>query len=242
MSEPLQIGMRPSLVAGPWRFAAAGLAASGLVWIVIDRAYPFWSDHTGEVTGGPPNVALMALVPQIHYQNIVAICALIGGILGLGMALAEGAARRCLRFVLLGALSSVVLGSGAGAVAGCAAQKVEKLPLGDLIDLAQSMAAQAVLWTIVGLGAGLGVVLPTRRLRLMLIGPIAGAAGGFVSTLLYGPLVAIAFSMSDTDALVPEDSICRLVWLVVPALIIGLVLGGSGRAPRVMEPISGLRH
>ena len=236
MSQPQQIGERSGLVAGPWRLGGAGLAAAVALWLVIDKAYPFWSDHTGEVTGRPPDVALMSLVPIVHYQNVVALSALIGAGLGLVMALVEGVSRRSISFVISGSLSGAVLGGAIGAAAGCAAQRVESFRFDVLIDLARAMTVQASFLGIVGLGVGLGVTLPARKLRLLFVGATGGAVGGVLASLLYTPLAAIVFAMADTDGLVPSGILSRLVWLSMPALAIGLVLGGVGRAPRVVAP------
>ena len=79
---------------------------------------------------------------------------------------------------------------------------------------------------------GLGVGLATKTVSETAKYALAGLAGGTVAGVIYPVVVSLLMPEASTDALLPEGSATRLLWIAIFAATIGLVLPVAGRGKR----------
>lgn len=89
-------------------------------------------------------------------------------------------------------------------------------------------------------GAWIGLRMPAGRgLAAMGRGLFAGALGGLVFSALYVLLVAIGLPEANTESLLPEEAVTRLLWLVTLGGTIGLAIGMAvGRSRSAAQSVA----
>lgn len=222
------------LKSRPWHLAVAGALAATLLWFFVLPRYPFVVYlHQGSF-GPDPGEAEAAVRHQ--YINPSLLFASFACVISVAFAIAEGLARRSVKFALLGSGSGALVSSGFGALGGLLGQWVFDLPLYELIDLARSIVVQATCWCLVGFGAGLGFSLPTRRWRAIFLAATGAVAGALLAALIFGPASALVVQLANTETLVPLKSTQQLMWLGTAAVFMGCVAGGLARPRKAKAP------
>ena len=219
-----------ALKSRPWHLAIAGAVAAVLTWFLVMPHYSFLT-YVHQGTMFAPDPGEVETLARYRFTNPSLLFAAIAASSAVAFAIAEGLARRSMKFAALAAISGAVLSSGIGAAGGWLAEWVFELPLHRLVDLAKSVVVQATCWSLVGLGVGLGFSLPTWRRRVIGAASVGAVAGGLLASLLYGPASAIFAQMADTDALVPKHPIHRLTWLGTAVIFIGCATASLARMP-----------
>jgi hypothetical protein len=161
-------------------------------------------------------------------RNSSVTFALIGAALGLSFGSALGIGRRSLRAFAANSVGGLLCGAASGAIAGAIAAIVVPVLFPSLEAEHKTILAEASSWAITGIGVGLGVSLALHCRRALANGALGGFAGGLIGGVLYFPVVALLIPAVDTDLLIPDLFVAKLVWIALPA--IGMALG-MGRAP-----------
>jgi hypothetical protein len=165
-------------------------------------------------------------------KNAAATGLLMGVLAASAFAATQGLSRGRRRTMLTAPLS-ILVGGGAGVVAGW----VSQLWLNHLLATAEPLTAvvlfQTAFWAILGAGLGAGTGLfagsPGRFCVLLCQGLVAGAAFGLADATIAG----FAFPVDDAEQLVPVSLVNRGIWSVVGISWLGLLLGASSRRRRV---------
>jgi hypothetical protein len=180
------------LAAGPLLGVVAALIGGILTWVVWQTCFPVFTipeELVWKAPSPPPievSNAMGAARKEAEIYNVTTLLGVLGGVLGVSMAIAEAAKRRSLRTGLAGAPLGLLVGAGLGTLGGwlgCATYwKVYPAP--DISPLAKTMLVQGVM--LGTLGAAVGLVLGTLSRRgatlvKCLIGGIV--AGGLVAIL-----------------------------------------------------------
>lgn len=216
------------LKAGPWSLAAAGIVTASAVWFIAERHYPFFAYlHVGMARA--PDPGELETISRYNHLNPAVLLAIFAAAHAAMLAIVEGVARRSTKYVLVGVVSGVLIGGGLGAAAGWLAQSVFDLPMHQLIDMAKTVVVQATCWSLTGLGIGIGFTLPAWRRKAICSGAVGAVVGGLLAALIFGPAAALTFQLANTDTLVPQQSVQRLMWLLTAAVLMGFAAGGLGR-------------
>ncbi len=144
------------------------------------------------------------------------IALFIGLFLGLGEGVYYGSKGKTVRYMLIGAGLSIVIGFISGYIA--------QVLYSDLLDLEASMFVSSLVralgWSVMGIGVGaaIGLIKPDkRRVRLCIVGGFAGAAiGGFVFNYISD---AVSTGATDTGI------VSRGIGIVIMGLLVGLGIG-----------------
>lgn len=166
---------------------------------------------------------------KVQMQNTalgLGLCGFVlGGLLGIGVGRCIGRGAAWLPPSLAGALGGGLLGALGGA---CEVGILPSLRLQPALDDAQrAILIHAVGWGLLALGAGLGIgtVLPRQRLKTALRLALLAVIGGVIGTAIYTPAAAIAFPMLDSAAAIPAGTWNRLLWAMLPSVLIALFAG-----------------
>ncbi|GHU57317.1 hypothetical protein AGMMS49975_22650 [Clostridia bacterium] len=140
----------------------------------------------------------------------------LGLFLGIGEGVFYGSKEKAVRYALIGAGISIVIGFGSGYIA-------QAIYSGMLTDDASTMASAIVRgfgWSIMGLGVGVSVGLIKPELRRLLFCSLGGFAGGFLGGFIFNFAVNIVkFGENDTGI------VARAIGIVIMGLLIGLGIG-----------------
>lgn len=232
-----------------WLLIVAALVGGAIGWqIAAARGNPFPTpaEMQGLLTkrGGAPlseeeAARLDSLETSLAIKNSAATLAMIAVPLGAAFGLAGGFLGRSWLLALAGPLAGALLAGVAAGVAGWLGVLVYSL-LKTRVALDATyaaMAAYVVIWAVIAVPAALLTWLGLRRDGVSLgrlIG--AGLVGALAAALLYPVVAAIAFPMSNTELLVPEDSWNLLIWAELAAGLIAAALVPTLRTPREARP------
>lgn len=140
----------------------------------------------------------------------------LGLFLGVGEGVYYGSAKKAVRYGMIGAAISLVIGFGSGYVA--------QLMYSNFLAKASSDLSAALIrglgWGIMGIGVGLsaGLIKPEKKRLLFCV--IGGGIGGFIGGFLFNFITEI-FTLSENDTgIVP-----RAVGIILMGLLIGLLIG-----------------
>ena len=227
--------------SGPGKLAAAAGLAALVVWsVMLVVGYPFFPGPQTAPTGGAgppmPNEEERAAMIRCASLSLATLMAISGGLLGVGMALAEGARNRPAARVLLAVFASAVAGACAGIAAAWCGERMFLLPgllmLDRMTPGTSDVIIQGACWSLVGFGVAAGLTLSACRRPQSLLG---GALGGLFSALLYSiisAVVGILVPANEVAGLVPNSTANRLLWLITAAVCIGAGIGITGQGRR----------
>lgn len=139
------------------------------------------------------------------------IALFIGLFLGIGEGVFYGSAEKAVKYALIGAGVSLVI----GAVSGYLAQWMYAELLGE--DPAAFTAAfvRGLGWALIGLGIGAAVGLIKPEIKRILFCALGGVAGGFVGGFLFNYICEV----------IPNDVVARGVAIVIMGTLIGIGVG-----------------
>jgi hypothetical protein len=209
--------------------AVAAIAASLLV---EEFGHPF--ALSAEATAGigvvptPEQAARVTLAKRVRDgKNLYVTFALMGGEIGLAFGVVLGLLRRSTRAALLGLAGGAVFGAGLGAAGGFAVGSVSEFlkSAASLENEHRVIIAHLAGWAITGIGIGMGAALGMGERRAVVKGLLAGFAGGLIGGGIYVPIAAILMPTVDTDLVIPDSWSAKLVWIAVPAVLMGVGLG-----------------
>jgi hypothetical protein len=102
--------------------------------------------------------------------------------------------------------------------------------------LQKTIALQAVILAIIGVGLAVSLALPYRQLKI-LIGCVLGCVlGAVLAALVYPVAMSVLIPTAHTDAVVPTVSTTRLAWLAIASILIGLTVTGLGKRKKKPQP------
>ena len=225
----------------PWEGLLIGLVCGGIVWAVASALHPiFQVPEQFHIAGlGAPverHVAFRREQDRVDRWHAMLYLADLG--LLTGGALGFRAARRGEKrwsMALVG-----LLGAMGGAMGGVLAPLMyvyvrDKIGHADLLQI---VVAQLLVGVPLGLAVGLGLGLAGRSSPRVAKGLLAGAAAGGLFAILYPLAVAVLLPAANTEVLLPEEALTRLVWLAMLGSCVGLVVSTATgcRVQSLREP------
>jgi ubiquitin-protein ligase len=140
----------------------------------------------------------------------------LGLFLGIGEGVYYGSKEKAIKYALVGAGISIVIGFGSGFVA----QAIYSALLSDEASAFTSAVVRGFGWSIMGLGVGVSIGLIKPELRRLLFCSLGGLAGGFLGGFIFNYVVnVIKFGENDTG------TFARGIGIIVMGLLIGLGIG-----------------
>ena len=130
-----------------------------------------------------------------------------------------------------GLLAILIAGvfAGGGAVLGGMLAVSPALPEDPLI---RTIVVQCAMFGLAGLGVGAGVAfaatLPVFRLRLLATCCVGGLLGGTLAGLVFPFASSILLPSAQTEVLMPDPGVSRLLWLALVSCLSALTLTGMG--------------
>jgi hypothetical protein len=163
----------------------------------------------------------------------------LGALLGLGLGLAGGLARRSLPGAALGAGVGLVLGAAAGALPSFPMMKIhwynrhEEAVMGELA-IPFALMIHAGLWCALGAAAGLayGVGRYGRDVVGVLVATIGGLIGATLGVIAFEVIGSMAFPLARTVDPFSESSLTRLLARLCVAVFTALGVLAVTRIPR----------
>src|SRR5262245_31688744 len=180
------------------------------------------------VTATPEEVARVTAAKRMRDgRNACVTFALIGAVLGLSFDFALGIGRRSGRGLAVGLVVGVLCGATFGAMGGAIAAEAAPAWFVSLETEHRTILTEALSWAVTSIGVGLGCFFSLRRPRALAAGVVAAFAGGLIGGALYMPVAALLLPSVDTELIIPDSFLARLVWISLPAM--GMAFG-MGRA------------
>lgn len=191
------------------------------------------------VIPGPEDAARLAAGSLvIFYKHMAIWMGVTGALLGGLMGATVGSFRPSRRSILISAVGGLALGALGGAVAGPLAVWMDQLaqdnvPKGQLtVPEYFVILMHGATWLVIGLGVGLGVGLgsPANRAKSAVESGLMAGAAGLLAGIVFPIFVGILFPVTKADLPIPdiEDPTGRLIWLLLPSVLMGLALGRKG--------------
>lgn len=173
---------------------------------------------------------------EVRYSHAALWLAAAAGILGGIMGLTLGLFRRSVAKTFVGTACGVLCGAVAGAAGGYLSTSLEyvsrtRLTAPDAsVSEFMTMLWHSVAWLLVGLGCGLGTALgtPTLRVRILVGTVVVAAVAGLVAGTIYPVVAGVALPLTNASLPFPDEPQSLLLWLGLPAVLIGLTLGRRG--------------
>ena len=218
-----------------------------LTWAVMAAWFPvFHIPHEfDDMPSTPPPEMfarfVVARAATLGYNAMFALGLLGASVAGL-MAVGEGIARRSVPAMLGAGAVCALAGGEAGCLAGFAGHLVWRARVSGAESMPLETAILIHVVALVILGGGIGVCLGAvagRSLRAAATGLLAGILAGGAAGALY-PFVGAALTAylglhGSTDQLVPRDTVHRLLWLGLSAVLLGLTIPGLRLTSRAKE-------
>ena len=218
-----------------------------LTWAVMAAWFPvFHLPHEFDdmPSTPPPEIFarfLVARAATLGYNSMFALGLLGASVAGL-MAVGEGIARRSVAAMLGAGGACAAVGAAAGGLGAFAGHLIwnARMSGAESMPLETAILIHAV--ALVILGGGIGVVLGAMTagsVRAAATGLLAGMLAGTAAGALY-PFVGAALTAylglhGNTDQLVPRDTVHRLLWLGLCAVLLGLTIPGLKLTSRAKE-------
>lgn len=239
---PPNLEAQPPIRRGTFIMLAAGVAAGVLAWFLVEHFHHYFTLPPELADKNPPydpetEKQLFAAVVVRDYKNTALAYGLIGLVLCAFLGLGQGLLRRSSGAAVGGFLLGTVLGAATGAAAGTAVigirEQFNMVFSVDILSYSVNLGAyqktvvmHVAAWTIVSVGVGIVAGLwGPQKVRAVLRGFVAAAAGGLVVGLLF-PLVAAALLHFEKPELPrPEGSWTVLLWTVSVCAIMGWAVG-----------------
>lgn len=225
-------GARPSRAW--WLLVIAALAGGGIAWRLLEaRENPFSPSKEMQAL----TAKQMAMIPlsddenarlawfqaDLDRNNAAAAFAMIGLPVAALAGLAAGLAGRSWVAAVVGLLGGAVAGALLGGAGGWLAAAVyRQLRIGFALNAGYAAtASHAVIWTLLALAVALAVWPGARRDGAGLARVAAAAVvGALIAAALYPVVAGLAFTMSNSDLIVPAGRWNRLAWIELAAFAI----------------------
>lgn len=167
--------------------------------------YEFHSDEEALKSGFSKITRLSTGV----WSAIIALC--IGLFLGIGEGVFYGSSSQAVKYALIGAGVSLVL----GLISGYLAQWMYSSMLGDDPSKAAAALIRGAGWAVMGLGIGIGIGLIKPETKRILFCSIGGLCGAFIGGSLFNYVCDI----------IPNDLVARGIAIVIMGGLIGVGVG-----------------
>ena len=213
--EPIEDVATPFYLNPPFYYSLAAVLMAFSAWLMTE---PFFDDHE----------------QSIIFLSDYAMFGPVAGLIGFGIGLVYGLTNRNLRQ----ALYCAVVGGGVGLVATVASTIVADIAFGITGSMAVAFAGEVgeeflltgfpffvflcgrgVAWSLVSIGAGLGLGVALKSRKHMLNGVAGGMVGGLLGGLLFDPIDRFLFAASN------DAKWSRAVGTVAIGLLVGLFIG-----------------
>jgi hypothetical protein len=210
----------------PWEGLVLGVLAGALAFGLLQAMHPvFQVPEEFHIAGiGAPverHDAFRREQDRVDRQHAMLYLGDLGLLLGAALGTRVLAARRAwLTFLLAPLLGLVggVIGGWFGPLVYVAAR--DKVGHADLLQI---VGAQMLIGVPLGLLLGLGVGLSGGTVKSAIRGGAVGTLGGVLFAILYPLIVAVLLPTANTEVLLPEEGITRLVWLATLGGSVGLL-------------------
>ena len=221
------------------RVLSGALVATVIACLVIKFMYPIFTvpEEIAILPDPPPTAAVLKLEKAqfaVDAKNFSIVFGTIGTILGAAIVLfAFGT--RSIKAVANGAVSSALL-----AIAGAnlsnwmftnlrSTSNSDMLLMGITIDaMTQTIIGYALLWGLIGLGAGLGMG-SVRSVSKSISAGVAGFLGGTLAAMIYVLLVAQFTPNAAMSYVFPLDFVSQAIWLLLFMVMIAAAIAlGTG--------------
>ena len=201
----------------------------------------------GAIPGPEAQAKIIAGNAVLKYKHYALWFGVVGamwaGLFGL-IASRSGSSGNRLPSRVLAIVKAVVLGGVFGALGGLISnfsdiQIHENIPAGQLSAPEHWIfVLHGITWLVVGTGVGLGAATGSagNRCADIIRCSIVTASAGTLGGILYPLLAAFILPAVDVTIPIPDDTSARLLWMELPALLIGLALG------RQAYPVEGSQH
>ncbi|MEQ9411594.1 MAG: hypothetical protein RIK87_28025 [Fuerstiella sp.] len=209
-----------------------------VVWGALEVLLPVFElpEHLRELSGNAPEEQqkeLMAASVATANKNATFGLALLAGILGLSLTIAEVRARRQGRRAVWGGLLAFVIAAGFAVCGGILSGQLSTSASLPEDPLTRTIVLQAVTFGFVGLGVGMGVSLAVSlpKIQPALSGTCAvgGLLGGLLGGLIFPLASSILLPGARTELSLPDPGISRFLWLAVGALMVAVTITGMGK-------------
>jgi hypothetical protein len=190
----------------------------------------------GTIPGLEDRAKIGKAIVELNYKHAALWIGMAGAIGGVLFGLTLGILRGSRKSLVVGTVGGLVVGAVFSAIGGLAGTWLAEGVISE-VKLAKmhvpeqySMLLHGTTWLCVGLGIGLGTGLGTTKNRIgsvmgsMLMGGIGAAVGG----ALYPIVASVAMPFVDPSMAIPKDELNRFVWIALPYVMTGLVLGRKG--------------
>lgn len=235
-------------------FAVVGIVA-GLLGVLaihgIGEVFRLPKELAALGIGGPPGPEAQAKIiagnAVLKYKHFALWFGVVGamwaGLFGL-IASGSGSSGNRLPSRVMFVVKAVVLGGVFGAFGGLMSNFVEiqihnNIPAGQLTAPEHWIfVLHGMTWLVVGAGVGLGAATGSsgNQFADIILCSIVTASAGMLGGILYPLLAAFILPTADVTIPIPDDTSARLLWMELPALLIGLALG------RRTETVEGSQH
>ncbi len=182
------------------------------------------------------NAALQQALDGAKQRITIVVLAGMGALLGIASGLAGGFRQRSLSRAVVAATVTAFTGALGGALGGFLSDMTYMSiePVGESLSLMGASLVQIIALGLLGagIGIGMGAALGSQQpgVQTAMFGLFTGAMAG----LLFPITTAVALPTALADETVPLDATAQLVWVMLTALLLGLVLpmAGSKREKR----------
>jgi hypothetical protein len=218
----------------PWLVVFCALVGGAIAWGALERAYPFYATYEPAVNSAPkPRQPGELDKLDAFFWNMGLTHALVGLALGSCLGMAQGIQRGSVAWMMAGMILGATSGSAAGMAGGIAAHEIfERMGRTETTNpVLQAMLAHGVAWSIIGFGIGLAAGVVSGNKSVFFHAMAGGVLGGVAAGLVHPPLHTLLFDENDIALRIPAAAASRLLWVCLPAILIGLVMGGLKPPP-----------
>lgn len=222
-----------------FKLVIAGLVAGGLSLAVMKLVHPIFilPEDLAHVPEQAP-IEVYQKHDQAQYEvdgwNYAIIFALAGSVLG-GCCVLLCFGLKASRALLTAAVCSGVLGAVGALLSNWMFNNMRQSSgqnaniLGISLDgMTQSIVGYALLWSMIGLGAGIGVGIANSFKKAALAG-VSGFVGGILASMVFVIATAQVSIGTIMNTVVPEGNVSQTSWFIVFPLLVVLCIGlGSG--------------
>jgi hypothetical protein len=196
-------------------------------WLVVEQIYPAFEIGEGyEIPnlGAPPELFERSRVAHaaVAQKNATLNLAILGGLIALGLAAAEGGLRKKWGMVFVAPVIGLVLGGLGGWLGGMLHESVDAE--GMMTELPNVIKVHGVMMIPFGIGIGLALGLVTTNPKTVLKAGVVGGVTGGIAAVVYTMIISLAFSTVGTEDLVPDVALGRFLWALSAASLLGLII------------------
>jgi hypothetical protein len=221
----------------------------GIVGLVAAALGHFTINMVGEVFHLPPEIAKLG-IGQIpgdadqkkiaaanlvnQYRHFALWMALAGGLAGLLLCVTQAViAGASARTKAIGAVVGLLLGGVGGAIAGPLSLSMDiafhkSLVVDGQLNVPETkvMLLHGTTWLIIGATIGLAVsIVASAKPRDLVVGTLTAGIASMLGGVLYPILIVFVDPVADPSFPMPSTVTGQLLWMGVPLLLAGLVLG-----------------